>query len=196
MIPALELMYARLFIRLLLGLMLLSVSISKLRNQASFRRGIQDYNLFSPSLEAMLRPSTTLSFAIPLAELLTGIGLIIGLFLLPAVLLALLLMAAFSAAMIINLLRGRYDLSCHCAGALGDHRISWWLIGRNGVFIACLLLLLFTPTDLFTVDSILRNPSSVSVTLWLNVLLPVVLLVGIVLVVLVLFNEARVLWHS
>jgi uncharacterized membrane protein YphA (DoxX/SURF4 family) len=197
MISTLDLMYARLFIRLLLGLILLSVGISKLRNPTSFRRGIQDYRLFSPALEAKLRLSHVLSFALPLAELLVGVGLVSGLVFIPTAILALLLFVTFSGAMLINLIRGRRDLSCHCAGALGDHHISWWLIGRNGVFIVCLLLLLFTPADIFTVGTIVRSPSSVNVTLWLNMLLPVVvLLVGIVLVVLVLFNAARTLWHS
>jgi uncharacterized membrane protein YphA (DoxX/SURF4 family) len=196
MIPALDLMYARLFLRLFLGLMLLSVGNGKLRNPANFRRGILDYNIFSPAMEAKFRLSTMLSFAFPLAELLAGMGLVSGLLFTPAAILALLLFVTFSGAMLINLVRGRRDLSCHCAGTLGEHQISWWLIGRNGIFIVCLLVLLFTPTDIFTVGSVLRNPSSISVILWLNVLLPVALLVGIVFVVLVLLNAARTLWSS
>jgi len=96
----------------------------------------------------------------------------------------------------INLARGRHDLSCHCAGALGDHLISWWLVGRNGFMTLGFLFLLFTPADTLTVGTVLRNPFSVSATLWMNIVLPIVLLAGMVLVVLVLLNAARTLLRS
>lgn len=183
----------RLFIRLLLGFVLLSVSISKMVHPRSFQRGILDYQVLPSILESKIALSTLLSFCIPLAELVAGLGLISGLLLLPATILSLGLLLLFSGAIAVNLVRGRRDLSCHCAGALGNHRISWWLIGRNGLCIAGLIILLLTPADLFTVETFVRSASPLSGAVWLGTVLPIVLLVGAVLAVLLLWNYARIL---
>lgn len=186
----------RLFLRLLLGLLLFSVGISKLARPGDFQRGIQDYQIFSSAQESKLAISTILAYCLPVAEILTGLGLITGLLLNPAILLGIVLLIVFSAAMTINLVRGRTDLSCHCGGVIGDHPISWWLVGRNGALIVGFLVLLFTPSDMFTVAMLVRSPSAVSALVWMNIVLPIVLLVGMVLVVLVLFNAARTLFRS
>jgi len=192
----LSLIALHLFVRLLLGLLLLSVGASKLAHPSQFRRGIQDYRLIPPVLDSGLALSTLLAYGLPVAELMAGLALISGFLFFPATALAILLMVIFSAAMGINLARGRHDLSCHCAGALGDHLISWWLVGRNGFMTLGFLFLLFTPADTLTVGTVLRNPFSVSATLWMNIVLPIVLLAGMVLVVLVLLNAARTLLRS
>ncbi len=68
----------RLFIRLLLGLILLNVGASKLVHSHRLRSGIQDYQLIPSTLESKLKLSAVLSFCIPLAELVEGLGLISG----------------------------------------------------------------------------------------------------------------------
>src|SRR5258706_282944 len=154
-----DLMYIRLFIRLLLGLILLSVSVSKLAHPVRFRRGIQDYQVFPSILGSKIAFPAIASFCIPLAEIAAGLGLISGFLLVSASVLTLVLFVLFSGAIIVNLMRGRYNLSCHCGGTLGDHSISWWLVGRNCLFIVSLLVLLATPSDMFTVDTFVRSPS-------------------------------------
>ena len=181
----------RLFLRLLLGLILLGAAFGKLAHPTKFGRAIQDYKVFPQKLESKLALSTILSFGIPLAELGAGVGLVSGFLLTPAVGLTVVLFVIFSGAIVFNLLRGRTDLSCHCGGILGDHRISWWLVGRNALFIACTLILIFTPSDPFTIDTIVRRSSSLSATLWVSTALPVILFVLSILVVLVLLNAAR-----
>jgi hypothetical protein len=185
----------RLFIRLLLGLILLSVGVSKLLHRSRFERGMKEYQVLPGFLESKLALSTVLSFSIPLAELAAALGLISGLVLLPATILALGMFLTFSGAIIINLVRGRFDLSCHCAGALGDHHISWWLVGRNGLLVGCLLVLLLTPSDPFTVSTLYHSPSVLN-GVWSSTILPVTILVGVVLVLLVLINSSRALWRS
>jgi len=192
MLPPIALITLRLFLRLFLGLLLFSVGISKLVHPGRFHRGILDYKVIPPALETRFRISTILSFSIPVGELLAGSGLLSGLLLVPAAILTFVLFVSFSWAMIINLRRGRRDLACHCGGAIGDHFISWWLVGRNGILMIGLVVLLFTPTDTLTVGTL----SAVSALMWTNTVLPVVLLVGMILVVLVLFNAARALFHS
>ncbi|MEO8970394.1 MAG: MauE/DoxX family redox-associated membrane protein [Ktedonobacteraceae bacterium] len=186
--------YLRLFIRLLIGLILLSVSVSKMSHPRRFQRGIHDYQVLPRVLESRIAISTFLSYCIPLAELLAGLGLISGFLLVPTIGLTLGLFVLFSYAILINLIRGRHDLSCHCAGVIGDHRISWWLIARNSLLIVSLLVLLLTPPDIFTFEMLLRSPSLLNSVLFSTVL-PVALLVGAVLAALVLVNYARVLWN-
>jgi len=196
MSPPIVLIALRLFLRLLLGLLLVSVGIGKLIHPDRFRRGILDYKILLPALEARFRISTILSFSIPVGELLAGLGLLSGFLLVPAIILTVVLFVTFSWAMILNLRRGRRDLACHCGGIIGNHIISWWLVGRNGLMMLGLLFLLVTPFDTLTVGTLLRSPSAVSATLWTNAVLPVALLVGVVLVVLALFNSARALFRS
>jgi uncharacterized membrane protein YphA (DoxX/SURF4 family) len=196
MMPSVAIIALRLFLRLLLGLILFSVGTSKLVHLTQFRRGIQDYQLIPPDLDSRLALTRLLSYGFPVAEIVAGLALISGIFLLPATALAIFLMIVFSAAITINLVRGRADLSCHCGGAIGDHRISWWLVGRNGLLILSFLFLLVTPSDLFTVATLARSPSTVSTILWMNVVLPTILLVVLVLVVLMLFNAVRTLFRS
>ena len=136
-----------------------------------------------------------LALGIPLAELLAGLGLISGFWLAPAIMLALALFVVFSGAIMLNLVRGRRDLSCHCGGAIGDHRISWWLVGRDGLLIIGLLVLLFTPPDMFTIGAFVRSPSLLNQS-FVSTIIPVVVLVGAVVAAIALFNAARVLWQS
>lgn len=144
--------FIRVFVRFLLGLILLSTGVSKLIHPSRFRRAIQDYSIIPPAWESKLSLSILVSFAIPIAEFIAGLGIMSGFELVSAALLAFTLFVLFSIALIINLMRGRYDLSCHCDGVLGDLRISWWQVGRNGLFLGGLLVLLLTPGDMFTIQ--------------------------------------------
>ena len=185
----------RLFVRLLLGILLLSVGVGKLSHPRQFQRGIQNYQVVPSMLEKRLMLTTVLSVGIPLAELLAGLGLISGLWLVPAAVLAMGLFIVFCLAMSVNLVRGRRDLSCHCGGAIGNHLISWWLVGRNSLLIIGLVLLLVTPPDTFTVASFVRNPSLLHQSL-VSTVVPVAVLVGAIVAVVALFNAARVLWRT
>jgi len=185
----------RLFIRLLIGCILLSTAIAKLAHLRRFRRGIQDYQIIPPFLEKKLGLSTLLTCSIPIVELFTALGLISGVFLLPAIVIAICLFLSFSAALALNLARGRRDLSCHCEGVLGNHYISWWHVRRNGLFLLGLCILFFTPQDQLTLESFIQNPALLSRAL-LTTILPVMLFIGILLIMLLLVNSARVLWST
>jgi len=182
----------RLFVRLLLGLILLSVAISKLVHRSEFRKGIEDYRIIPQMLNSKLALATVFSFCIPIAELVAGLGPISGLLLVPAIILAIALFVIFSGAILFNLVQGRTDLSCHCGGALGEHRISWWLIVRNTFFVVCSFFLVFTPSDPFTIDTLIRRSSSLNTAIWVGTALPIALLVLGVLLVFVLLNAVRV----
>ena len=190
-----DIMAVRLFLRLFVGVILLSVSMSKLAHLRHFQRAIEDYQIVPSMLASKNDLSMVLALGIPLAELLAGLGLLSGFWLVPAIVLAIALFVVFCIAMTINLVRGRHDLSCHCGGALGNHLISWWLVGRNGLLILCLLILLVTLPDLFTVASFVRSPSLLNAS-FVSTIVPVVVLVGAVVAAIALCNAARVLWRS
>ncbi|MHB8600241.1 MAG: MauE/DoxX family redox-associated membrane protein [Ktedonobacteraceae bacterium] len=186
---------ARLFLRLLFGLILLSSGTGKLVHSQQFRQSIQDYHLVPSKLEARLPVSIVLSFVIPIAELLASLGLLSGFWLVSSVVLAVSLFVVFSGAMAINLLRGRHDLSCHCGGVVGNHLISWWLVVRNVLFVASLLVVLVTSSDVFTVEAVVQHPSVLQGN-FIGVVLPVAILVGGTLMLFMLFNATRLLWDS
>lgn len=177
-----------LFLRLLLGCILLCSGLAKLAHPHNAAHAIRDYKIFPSALEAhaafWLVPA-----GLFLAEITAGLGLISGFLLTLAVILTSILLVIFSCAIIMNLVRGRRDLSCHCAGVLGEHRISWWLVGRNTFLLAGTLLILMLPPDPFT----LGHSPTLNVTAWINTALPIALIVGALLVVFVLVNAARML---
>jgi uncharacterized membrane protein YphA (DoxX/SURF4 family) len=186
--------YFCLFIRLLLGVVLLSAGSSKLFRPARTRQDIQEYQLIPAPFERTLALSQILALCLPVEELVVSIGLISGYYFTLAIIMGLSLFLLFTIAIIINLRRGRRDLSCHCAGALGDHHISWELVIRNSFFFASLLLLLTSSPDPLTIDHFVYHPSALSTAL-LNTILPVLVLVGAFLLVYKLMSSIRSFLH-
>ena len=188
--------FARLFIRFIVGILLLSVALSKLLHRHDFRSAIQDYRLIPATLEKSLNLSELLSSTVPTLELLLGIALISGILLTPALLLSLLLFGVYTIALIINLRRGRSELSCGCGGILGNHRISWWMVGRNILLLAGLLLLLITPSVPFQIDLLSGTGFHAQPVDWLSAALPAAICVTLFLAAIALLNAARVLWEN
>lgn len=180
-----------LFIRLFLGVIICSSSFSKIIHLKRFKQAILDYQLIPSSLEKLFL-STLLSFSFPAIELMAGLGLLTGLFLAPSTILTIGLFIVFSIALIINLLRGRNDLSCHCEGALGSHQISWRLVERN-IFLVVIASVLLTAPDQLTVESLLSKPALLYETVS-TIIVPTALIVGVLLLILVPANSARVLF--
>lgn len=194
-IPA-SIVDVRLFIRLFLGLILLGGGISKIAHPARFRTGIQEYRLLPTRLEATLAFSMILAVGIASTEIVLGLALVSGIFLVLACMLTIILFTLFCGAVLINLLRGRHDLACHCAGGLSSQTISWWLLARNIGFMGSLLVLLLTPSDTFTLSLLVHRQFIVSTDVVVDTIIPVVLLTAGVLAVLALLDYGRVLWHS
>lgn len=188
--------FARLFIRFTLGILLISVALSKLLHRRDFRGAIQDYRLIPAALETSLKLSGLLSVLVPPLELLLGIAIISGVFLVPALLLGILLLSVYTAALIINLRRGRSELSCGCGGILGNHQISWWMVGRNILLLAGTLLLLITPPDPFQIDLLSGTGFHAQPVDWLSAALPAAICVTLFLAAIALLNAARVLWEK
>lgn len=83
------------------------------------------------------------AWALPPVELLLALGVLIPATRVPAALVMAALLAAFAAAIAINIGRGRIDIDCGCFRSSLKQNLSWWLVLRNAVLIlvsgACLL---------------------------------------------------------
>ncbi|HLZ63166.1 MAG TPA: MauE/DoxX family redox-associated membrane protein, partial [Ktedonosporobacter sp.] len=165
------------FLRLFLGSLMLCSGITKVYHPQRAAQAVREYQILPAALQVRSSAITTIAGGLWVSEILAGVGLISGILLLPASLLTLCQLIVFSGAMGINLARGRRDLSCHCGGALGDHRISWWLVGRNALLLAATVLLISLPADPFALD----HWPLPAMTAWLTVVLPLLLIVGVVL---------------
>lgn len=110
--------------RVLLAAVFVISAVAKIRNREESREAIARFGLPSP-VARVLAP------ALPVAELASA-GLLLSAD--PAAaagaVLGLVLLLAFTVAIVVNLLRGnRFD--CHCFGQLGGSQISWWTVARN-----------------------------------------------------------------
>ncbi|TCP58993.1 methylamine utilization protein MauE [Tumebacillus sp. BK434] len=130
-----------LFWRIILAVLFLSSAVSKLQKMPEHFAILQDYQILPASA---VRPFGWLEVG---AELLVGSLLVLG-WLQPLtawVTAGLLLM--YSAAVAINLLRGRREISCGCGGVAGNHQLSWKLVARNVLLmLVCGFLAQYTAT--------------------------------------------------
>ena len=156
-----------------------------------FRQSIRDYQVLPSFLESKSGVSIILALCIAIAEAGGGCGLILGVLLSYITPLIQSLLAIFSCALIMNLVRGRKDLSCHCGGVIGNHTISWWLVVRNVAFILMLLILSITSPDPFTLMALVHSQSIFASVMWVNIALPMLLLTAGILFIGVLLHSAR-----
>ncbi|WP_229168243.1 MauE/DoxX family redox-associated membrane protein [Bacillus cereus] len=91
------------------------------------------------------------------AEIFIGICLFIGLFHTFTLICAVLLLLVYSVAILVNLLRGRKEISCGCGGVLGNHKLSWTLVVRNLFIGAVSVILLMYPLSLGSLDYLLKT---------------------------------------
>ncbi len=185
-------LFVHVFLRLFLGSLIFCSGITKAIHPQRAARAIREYKLLPAPLQARSVVSSTISGGLWAIEILTGAGLISGVLLIPAGLVAICLLVVFSGAIGINLARGRHDLSCHCGGALGDHRISWWLVGRNGLLLLATSLLISLPADPFALD----HWPLPTMTAWITVVLPLLLIVGVLCLVFALAQALRPLLRA
>jgi Methylamine utilisation protein MauE len=119
----------------------------KFADFAEFRAAVANYRV---GPEILITPAAIL---IPMAETFGAVGILIpsthnaG----AAVLLALL--AIFTIAIVINLMRGRLNVDCGCFGPALRQPLSWCLPGRNAILMA-LAALAMPPSNGRTVTAL------------------------------------------
>ncbi|MGV3512384.1 MAG: MauE/DoxX family redox-associated membrane protein [Novosphingobium sp.] len=119
------------------GAIFLSAGIAKLRSRRVFPGVVANYRLLPDVLVAPV------AAALPIAEVVVGLGLIAGLRV--AAIPAGVLLLAFAAAMAINIGRGRSHIDCGCGRSELRQPLSRALVVRNLV-LAAMLLSLLMPT--------------------------------------------------
>ncbi|MBB6520945.1 MauE/DoxX family redox-associated membrane protein [Pseudoteredinibacter isoporae] len=117
---------------LLFSYLFLTAGLAKFRHLAYSAEAIEAYQL------------TPANWSAALARVLAMLEVLLAVFLLIpgsrrfAVPVAALLLMTYALAIGINLLRGRKRLDCGCNGPEARQNISWWLFGRNLLFVALL----------------------------------------------------------
>ena len=112
-------------VRGLVALVFIIACVHKLSALRDFVATVRGYALVPDALAAWV------AAPIVLAELCAGAGLLVADFRSAATLLAVALLLAYAAGISINLLRGRRDIDCGCAGPGGRQSLSGWLVLRN-----------------------------------------------------------------
>jgi hypothetical protein len=101
----------------------------KARDVAAFRESIVNYRLLPAGL------AVPLAWLFPAAEFAAGIGLLAAATRPAAATATVALLLVYTAAITINLLRGRTRIDCGCGGPGQKQFLSGWLLLRNGLLI-------------------------------------------------------------
>jgi uncharacterized membrane protein len=96
---------------------------------SEFRGALENYRIVPARL------SLSAAVIVPIGELGCAIGLLIPRFHLAAAMLLIFLVAIFTAAIGINMMRGRLYIDCGCFGPMLRQPLSYWLPARNGVLM-------------------------------------------------------------
>lgn len=120
-------------LRATLALLFVWSASHKLRDVTGFRAALANYQLVPDrwlGSTAMLLTAAELGIAIGLCFPASGAR---------AAFAAAGLLALYAAAIATNLVRGRRDIDCGCAGVAGQHPLSAALVARNGILGAAAL---------------------------------------------------------
>jgi len=125
-------------LRASLAALFASAALHKARDFPLFRETLRVYQVM-PDVLVPLAAGMTLG-----AEVVVAVGVLVPSGFPHAVLGAIMLLAIYSAAIAVNLARGRRTIDCGCGGPGARQPISEWLLARNlGLVVAALVL--FSP---------------------------------------------------
>lgn len=118
------------------GLLFLLAAVHKMAAFESFRSTLAAYQLLPTVLIAPF------SILVPVFEVLLGLTWLLSIEAVPVAFASAILLAAYTAAIGINLLRGRVHIDCGCgmvSSAGRDAQLSWGLVVRNTMLIIAAL---------------------------------------------------------
>ncbi len=114
-------------------------AMHKARDRQAFSATVRDYRIVPERLSRVAPVILiTAETAIAVGLLFPGAGAAAGIA-------AALLLASYTAAIGLNLLRGRRHIDCGCLGPGRGQPISEWLMGRNALLIAAALVAALPP---------------------------------------------------
>ena len=111
--------------RLALALTFVVSAIAKIRDADGARKAVRDFGVPSGVAPLVAWSLAPLELASAVLLLTTDIGVTVG------AVIAIALLAAFTAGIVVNLSRGK-RVDCHCFGAMSTKPLSWWSVVRNG----------------------------------------------------------------
>lgn len=119
---------------LILSYVFVLAGLHKCKAPAEFAATLTNYNILP---ESLARQGV---YLVPVAEIMTGVALLIPATARLAAFSAGVLLCIYIAAIGLNLLRGRRNIDCGCGGPAQKQTISEWMIVRNGllVLLACM----------------------------------------------------------
>lgn len=136
--------------RLAIGSFLLPSGLGKLSDLADFTAGVRAYRILPNRLVPVL------SQLLPWIEITLALALLLGVLVPIAAVAVSMLVACFTIAVVINLMRGR-EINCQCHGVAGSRTISWGTVARNMPLIGLSLWLgIATPVGLNWTDWLQR----------------------------------------
>lgn len=125
---------ALLAIRVFLALVFATAALSKLGHAEEFHGVVRNFRILPD------RASRVTALALPVVELATAAGLLIGATAVPAAVAAAALLAVFGAAIAVNVLRGRTWIDCGCFRGGLKQQVGWALVARNAAMAGAALL--------------------------------------------------------
>lgn len=111
--------------RFVLAFLFLSTAWSKRKTMAEHIGIVRDYQILPARLAEPFAKAETY------VELALGALLLLGLFQPIVVTGCVMMLLIYTVAIVINLRRGRTEMSCGCGGIAGQHQLSWKLVLRN-----------------------------------------------------------------
>lgn len=173
--------HVQLFLRFVLGGLLVLAGVTKLVDREGSRTAVSDYEVLPEAIE---RPFSAL---LPWIELSLGMLLLVGLGMTAAAALAAPLFASFAIAIGINMARGRH-FDCHCFGSVHNDQIGWSALLRATLLSVAALVVALGTSRFGSLEAALFGssadlPSATEV-------LPIVFVAAVVFDVLILLPEA------
>jgi uncharacterized membrane protein YphA (DoxX/SURF4 family) len=120
--------------RILLGLVFLSASLSKIVDPASFSRAIANYRLLPPELVNFF------AVVVPWVELLCGALLLLGQWVRTCSLLVSCLLVLFVVAVGASIVRG-LDIQCGCFGGGSGRQVGLRLLAEDALYLVLSIFL-------------------------------------------------------
>jgi len=124
MLDALHQPHVQLFLRLVLGGLLVLAGVTKLAGRSAFREAVAEYKMLPSAIEGPF------AAVLPFVEVTLGALLLLGLGTTAAAAIATPLFLTFTLAIGVNLARGR-SFDCHCFGAINRDTIGWPALLRS-----------------------------------------------------------------
>jgi hypothetical protein len=117
-----------------MSLLFAVATMHKIRAPLAFKTAMQEYRLLpsallnSAALLVIVAETLAAGLALIPSVRWTGLAIMAG------------LLFVYAAGIAINLLRGRRNIDCGCNGPASKQMLSWWLVVRNLLFLALILL--------------------------------------------------------